>query len=228
MNNGTGFMGGFYAISEWIMRFSVANLYWVLFNVPIGLLLLSLLYIEESAGSALYLTAPLVLLVPVLFFPATTALFAQAREWVREEEYTGGCSRSYVGYYKENYKTSFIGGIVFVIIWGVLIADIYYFSSHNEALMYLFMIMGILLFVWTVNYFSVAVHYEMTFFGGLKHAFLITIGSPLVFLAVALSCGVILYISLYVFPLIIPLFTGSLVAFLSFSAFYRLHRKLAG
>ncbi|RSL29200.1 DUF624 domain-containing protein [Salibacterium salarium] len=221
-------MGGFYAISEWIMRFSIANLYWVLFNVPIGLLLLSLLYIEESAGSALYLTVPVVALLPVMFFPATTALFAKAREWVREEEHTASSARSFVSYYKENYKTSFIGGMVFVAVWGVLIADIYYFSSRNEALMYLFMIMGILLFVWTVNYFSVAVHYDMTFFAGFKHAFLITVGSPLVFLAVALSCGVILYISLYIFPLIIPLFTGSLVAFLSFSAFYRLHRKLAG
>ncbi|MDQ0297953.1 putative membrane protein YesL [Salibacterium salarium] len=226
MNKSIGFMGGFYAISEWVMRFSITNLLWVLFNLPIGLLLLSLLYLEDSAG-VIYLVVPIVVLLPVLFFPATTALFAKAREWVREEVDTRH-PRFFFSYYKENYKTSFLAGLVFVALWIVLIADIYYFSSRHEGLMSLFMIMGILLFVCTMNFFSVVVHYNMTFLARLKHAFVLTIGSPLVFLAVALCSGVILYISLYIFPLLIPLFTGSLLAFLSFSAFYRLHRKIAG
>ncbi|UOR11588.1 YesL family protein [Halobacillus amylolyticus] len=225
MKSNTGVMGGFYVISEWIMRFSLSNLLWALYNLPIGLLLLSLLYLENNAGT-LYLMVPLIVLLPFLFFPATTALFAKAREWVRKEE-DAGHTRAFLSYYKENYKTSFVGGLILVIVWGVLIADIYYFSSRNELLMNLFMIMGILVFVWTLNLFSVIVHYDMNLGAMFKHSFLITIGSPLLFIAVAISSGIILYISLYVFPLMIPLFTGSLVSFLSFSAFYRLHLKVS-
>ncbi|UOQ94479.1 DUF624 domain-containing protein [Halobacillus shinanisalinarum] len=225
MRSNIGVMGGFYVISEWIMRFSLSNLLWALYNLPIGLLLLSLLYLENNAG-VLYLTVPLIVLLPFLFFPATTALFAKAREWVRKEEDPGN-ARTFFNYYKENYKTSFFGGLIFVIIWGVLVADIYYFSSRNELLMNLFMIMGILIFVWMLNFLSVIVHYDMKIGALFKHSFLITIGSPLLFVAVAISSGIILYISLYMFPLLIPLFTGSLLSFLSFSAFYRLHMKVS-
>ena len=47
MNNNVGFMGGLYAISEWIMKFSMINLFWILFNIPIVFLLLNLLFIEQ-------------------------------------------------------------------------------------------------------------------------------------------------------------------------------------
>ncbi|WP_240339648.1 YesL family protein [Halobacillus ihumii] len=225
MKNSSGLAGGFFAISEWIMRFSLSNLLWALFNLPIGLLLLSLLYLENGSG-ALYLAVPLVVLLPILFFPATTALFAKAREWVRNEEDVG-TTQSFFSHYKNNYKTSLLSGLIFVILWGVLAADIYYFSSRNSMLMNLFLVLGILLFVWTLNFFSVAVHYHMKLGALLKHSFLITIGSPLLFIAVAISAGIILYISLYMFQVIIPLFTGSLVSFLAFSAYYRLHLKLS-
>lgn len=220
----TGFMGGLYAVSEWIMRFSLVNLQWVVFNLPIALLLISMLYIESS-DQLFYLTVPLVVMLPPLFFPATTAMFAKAREWVRKDEEERE-PRKYVSYYKENYLTSLLAGFVFVTLWGILLADIYYFSGKNEVLMNLFVVMGILLFIFTLNFFSVSAHYNMKLRGLLRQAFFITVGSPLLFLAVSISSGVVLYISLYIFPIIIPLFSGSLLAFLSFSAFYRLYLKI--
>lgn len=225
MADRTGFMGGFYVISEWIMRFSLGNLLWALFNLPVGLLLLSLLYIENSE-LLIYLIAPLVVLVPYIFFPATTALFAKAREWVRKEE-KETTERSFIRYYKENYLKSMLAGMVFVVLWGVLVADVYYFSDRNVFLMNGFLVMGILLFVYTLNFFSVVVHYDMKLRALFKQAFFITIGSPLLFLALVISSGMILYISLYIFPLLIPIVTGSLISFLAFSAFYRLHLKVS-
>ncbi|GGC83346.1 hypothetical protein GCM10007216_12450 [Thalassobacillus devorans] len=220
----SGFMGGLYVVSEWIMRFSLVNLQWVVFNLPIALLLISMLYVEKTED-LFYLAVPLILLVPVLFFPATTAMFAKTREWVREAEEERE-SRKYVSYYKENYMTSLLAGFVFVALWGVWLADIYYFSDRNQVIMNLFVVMGILLFIFTVNFFSVSAHYNMKLRGLLRQAFFITVGSPLLFLAVSVTSGIVLYISLYVFPIIIPLFSGSLLAFLAFSAFYRLYLKI--
>ncbi|WP_254434117.1 YesL family protein [Halobacillus sp. Marseille-Q1614] len=219
-----GLMGGLFGVSEWIMKFSLGNLQWALFNLPVGLLLLSLLSLENS-DLGFYLLFPLGLLTPFVFFPATAALFAKAREWVKKEE-EGNREQSYFSYYKENYFKSMTGGLVFVLLWSVLAADIYYFSTRNSFLMNAFLIMGILLFVWTINFLCVLVHYDMKLLKVIKHSFVITIGSPILFAAIVICSGIILMISLYIFPLIIPLFTGSIIAFLTFSAFYRVHLKI--
>ncbi|MGY4688605.1 YesL family protein [Salibacterium sp. K-3] len=217
-------MGGFYKISEWIMRFSIANLLWAFCNLPIGLILLSMLYLEEDA-SAFLLVFPLFFLVPILFFPATTALFAKAREWVRDDEVTAS-TQSFFHYYKVSYRTSLFGGVVFVVLWGVWAADMYYFSTRSDELTYVFAVLGILLFVGMMNFFSIAVHYDMKVRKLLQQTFFITIGSPILFLTVAISSGVMLYISLRIFPLLIPLFTGAILSFLCFSAFYKLSLKI--
>ncbi|WP_101842951.1 YesL family protein [Halobacillus sp. Marseille-P3879] len=225
MADRSGFMGGMYAVSEWISRFTIGNLLWALFNLPVGLLLLSLLNLQ-GIELAFYILAPLAIIIPFVFFPSTTALFAKAREWVRKDE-KELAEKSFLQYYIENYRNSLFGGIIFVVFWIVLSADVYYFSTRNTLLMNAFLIMGILLFVWTINFFSVIVHYELNLKKVMKQSFLITVGSPLLFLTIVISSAIILYISLYIFPLLIPIVTGSLMAFLSFSAFYRLHLKIA-
>ena len=129
--------------------------------------------------------------------------------------------KSYWRYYKENYKRSVLSGLILTITWTIWAVDIYYFFDKNSIMMFLFMIMGIILFVFSINLFSITVHYHMKLFTALKNAFLLTIGSPVLFIAVAISSGVVLYISLNVFKFFLPFLTGSLIAFLSFSAFYR-------
>lgn len=224
MNQSSGIRGGLYAISEWIMKFSLTNLQWALFNLPVALLLLSILNIGDRQ-ELWYLLPPLILFLPFVFFPATTALFAKAREWVRNDQKETP-DRSYLWYYKENYKNSLIAGIVLTILWTILVADIYYFSTTSPLLMNIFFILGILLFVFTINFFSVMVHFEMSVKDYMKQALMTTFVSPVLFLTVAITAGFILAVSLYIFPLIIPIFTGSIIAFLSFSAFYRLYLKL--
>ena len=137
-------------------------------------------------------------------------------------------SRSYWRYYKENYKRSALSGLILTIAWMIWAADVYYFFNDKIVyMMFLFMIMGIILFVFSINLFSVTVHYHMKLVTALKNTFLLTIGSPVLFIAVAISSGVVLYISLNVFRFFLPFLTGSLIAFLSFSAFYRNYLKLS-
>lgn len=224
MSRTSGIRGGLFAVSEWISKFSLNNLQWAVFNLPIALLVLSIISIEKGE-ELFYLVPPLIVLLPVLFFPATTALFAKAREWVRKD-HDDRPDRSFFSYYKENYKVSLQAGVFFTILWCVLVGDIYYFSTVNELIMNVFFILGILLYVFTINFFSVVVHFDLKAVGAFKKAFLITIISPLSFITIALTSSVILYISVYIFPLMIPLFTGSILAFLSFSSFYRLFLKL--
>jgi len=225
MNNKTGFMGGLYAISEWIMKFSLINLFWILFNIPIVFLLLNLLFIEQIEELPLLLI-PLILLTPILFFPATTAMFGMVRDWIIKDEDSSHLFKNYWRYYKENFKRSVSSGLILTIAWVIWAADVYYFVDKSSVMMFLFLILGIILFVFSINLFSVTVHYHLKFVTALKNTLFLTIGSPVLFIAVAISSGVVLYLSLNVFRFFLPFLTGSLIAFLSFSAFYRNYLKI--
>lgn len=224
MNNG-GFAGGLYAISEWIMRFSVVNVLWVIFNIPFLFILFNILIIGQVEG-IFFLLVPLAILAPIILFPATTALFGSVRQWIMKNEDQGGLIKSFWNYYKENYKRSLLAGFIFTGIWIVWAVDVYYFMEINTIIAAIFIVTGIILFVWTINFFSVTVHYHMKLFSSLKNALLITLGSPVLFISVVICSVSILYISIFVFQVLLLFFTCSLIAFLSFSAFYRSYLKI--
>ena len=207
------------------MKFSLTNLLWILFNLPIVYLLFTALFAEQLQA-VFFLLIPVILLLPFVFFPATTAMFAMVRDWIIKDEGSNQFFKKYWGYYKENYKRSVANGFLLTAAWVIWAADVYYFYEENTAMMVLFIIMGILLLVFSINLFSVTVHFHLKFSASLKNAFLLTIGSPILFFAVAMSSGIVIYISFNVFRFIIPFLTGSLIAFLSFSAFYRNYLKI--
>ncbi|MBM7570814.1 YesL family protein [Aquibacillus albus] len=219
-----GVMGGFYKISEWIMRFTVVNLCWVFFNLPIVFFIVNML-LANQLEDLIILSIPIILLAPFLFFPATAAMFASVRDWVLEKE-SSSLIKSYWKYYKENYKKSLLGGLLLTMIWSILVIDFYYLKDINVILMFAFIVLGIVLFVYTINFFSVIVHYDIKLRAIFKNTFLLTIGSPILFFAVLISAGIILYISVNGPLFLIPFFSGSLIAFICFSAFYRLFLKL--
>jgi len=220
MTDSSGLMGKLYVISEWIMKFAFTNLFWILFNLPVAFLFLNMLFVERLED-LLFFAIPLVVLMPLLFFPATTAMFAVVRGWIMKDESSGQLFRSYWRFYKENYKRSVVNGLFLTVVWLVWAVDLYYFSTNNKPLMILFIVLGVLLAVFTLNLFSVTVHYHMKWYAALKNTFLVTIGSPMLFITVSLSSGGVIYISFAVFTFLLPFVTGSLIAFLAFSAFYR-------
>ncbi len=218
-------MGGLYLIAEWGMKFSVTNLLWILFNLPIVLLVLVFLMMQQVQGW-LVLVIVLFFMLPLLFFPATTAMFAIVRDWIIKDEDGHKLFKSYWKYYRENYIRSMANGFVLTSVWLVMLGDIYYFMDKSLIVALLLMIMTIILFVFTINLFSVTVHYHMTFLKAMKSTFVTTIGSPVLFLAVAISCGTVLYMSLHVVRYLLPFLTFSFLAYLSFSAFYRNYLKV--
>lgn len=226
----SGLVSGIYLVSEWVMRFSVINILWVVFNIPILFIVVSML-LSSQAIDLIILIPILCILLPIFFFPATQALFASMRVFIMNRE-ESGLIKMYWKFYKENYKKSIIAGLLFTLLWVIWYADLYFFSENNVILMFVFIVLGIVLYVFTINYFSVGAHYDARFRQQFKNAFLLTLGSPLLFFGVLLSSGFTLLMSIYQFQFLFFFFTGSLTAFLAFSAFYqttlRLQKKKEG
>jgi len=206
------------------MRFAVINVLWLLFNLPVVFFAGNLLLAERQAEMILYATITAVL-APVFFFPATAAMFASARDWIIENEGTS-LFLSYVNYYKQNYRKSLLGGFLFTGLWVILIVDFLFLKDTSMILAFVFIVFGLILYVLTINFFSMNAHYDMKLRVLLKNTFLITLGSPVLLLAVLVSGLVLLYASIKGPLFLLLFFTGSLIAFLAFSAFYRLYLKV--
>jgi len=208
-------------ISEWFMNFSITNICWFIFNLPIVILVINILFAEESDYVVL-VALLLIVCTPLLFFPATTAMFALTREWILNQE-QDSLIKTYLRFYKENYKKSVCGGFMITGMWVVWIVDFYYVKDMSTILMFAILLLGLVLYVFTIHFFSVSVHYQENLWKLIKKAFLLTLGSPVLFFVILLTNGLLLYISFNGFIILVPFFTGSLIAFISFSAFYRLY-----
>ena len=224
MRDNSGFMGQVYVITEWIMRFSVINILWFIINIPISIILLNIFLSDSSNGIIMY-SIPLVLLIPSLFIPSTIAMFATVRDWIMQNEQQS-LWKIYLKHVKTNYMKSLLSGLALMFIWLIWFVDFYYFNKISNLLSMLFLIIGLLLFVYTINFFSLSVHYQMNTRALLKNAFFVTIGSPLLSFFILISNLSLFYFSASEFFILFPLFTGSVSAYLSFYAFYRFTLKM--
>src|SRR5699024_12459604 len=152
-----------------IVRFFVVNILWIVFNIPFLFILLNVFLVYQVEGILFFLIL-LAILTPLLLFPATTAVFASVREWVMKKNEHGGLTKTFWVFYKESYKRSLLAGIIFTVMWIVWAFDVYFFANINTIITIIFLIMGVILFVWTINFFSVTVHYHMKLFETLKNA----------------------------------------------------------
>ena len=215
----TGIIGGLYLACEWIMRFAATNVIWFLFNLPILLVILNLLS-ADRIGQVTFSYIAIVILIPFILFPSTTAMFAVVRKWVMKEEDIR-IFQSYCKYYKENYVKSMAGGLIVGLFW--LAACFYGYNLYlriGASLMPMILIVFVLLFVFTLNFFSITVHFEVKIAASLKHAIFITIGRPFITLAIFVVSLLLLFLSLKVMTFLVPFATGSLIAYTSFLGFY--------
>jgi uncharacterized membrane protein YesL len=222
-----GLMGGFYKISEWIMRLAVTNVLWIVCSLPFVYLLVSAVFFSPNTDQMLWgLTISLVT-APFFFFPATAALFTVARKWVMGEGDVPLLKTFFRGY-KENYVQSMLGGIIYALLFIIMIVDFRVYLnglSSLQLLSYIFIGLMVLLFVSLFNFFSMTVHYHMKTLQLVKNAILITIGRPIRSVGTVITCGFIIYISTR-WTFLIPFFMGSLVAMVAFYNFYGIYQKL--
>lgn len=232
-----GLMGGFYRISEWIMRLAVINLLWIFCSLPFLLFVLMTIfgYLPMLNEADIEMYGPLqLLMVPILvicvltpftLFPATSAMFAVARKWVTGDADVALFKTFFRGY-KENYKQSMIGGILYTLLIVIMIVNFFFYSKQFNMVSYIFLAFLVLLGASLFNFFSMLVHYHMKTLQLMKNAVLITIGKPFRSLSTVLMCGFVIYISLFHFTFLIPFFMGSLVAVLAFFNFNIIYTKL--
>ncbi|WP_419962501.1 YesL family protein [Psychrobacillus sp. BM2] len=220
----SGFTGVLYSTTEWIMRFSVVNILWMIINIPIAIILLSLYVNNFSIEFVLYYV-PLILLIPILFVPSTMGLFAMSRDWMLKIDHPS-LMKAYFSHMISNYKKSVLAGLILTSIWLIWIMDFYFFTNENDLLLTVFSIIGLVLFVFTNNFFSLNVHFQMNIRELLKNTFFVTIGSPLLFFVILLSNSLLFYLSTTKLIVLFPFFIGSISIYLSFAVFYRFSLKV--
>lgn len=224
-----GLMGGFYRISEWIMRLSAINILWVVCSIPFFFLLLSTMITPDaSQDQLLSMLWMLAIVAPFTLVPATTAMFAVARKWVMGEDDVP-LFKTYFRNYKENYKQSMLGGLLFVIIGSVLVMNMDFYSDRTDGLRWLsllFMSFSIVFIAAFINFLSLTVHFHMKLLQLVKNAFIMTLGQPITSIAILATNGFVLYISFFKFTFLIPFFMGSVCAFVSFWYFYRSFQRI--
>ncbi|MBM7603845.1 putative membrane protein YesL [Metabacillus crassostreae] len=215
---------GINRVLEWFARFAVLNLLWVIFNLPISILVISLALTNQVAVivTTWFIIA---LLAPFFFFPATTAMYAVVRKWILGERDLS-VIRSYWGYYRENYKRSLASGALLVPIWIICVLDIYYFFQLNLIVSIILIFMLIFLFIYTTNLFAINVHFSISFKSALRNALSFTLIKPFNSLVIAIINLIILYLSLTSYTFLLPFFTGSTIAFLSYYIFNQKFSKV--
>lgn len=218
-----GISGVFYTLCEWVMRFSGVNLLWFGLSLPFFLLFL-VVEMNSTAGLVSFGIAAW-LLGSLLFFPATAAAFSVVRDWIVDEDFSSVLKKYFI-HLKADYKEHARTGTVFAGIWLIWYYGYFYLVAEKNNLALMFILIGVALFIFTVNFLSVTSHYRMPVAAKMKNAFFLSAGRPLTSLFIAVSSAVLLWLSTTQLLWLFPLLTCSMIAFLSFSAFYRAAQQL--
>lgn len=218
-----GLMGGFYRISEWIMRLSAINLLWVACSIPFFFVLLTTMATPDATTDQLLsMLWMLAFVAPFTLFPASAAMFAVARKWVMGDTDVP-LFKTYFRSYKENYKQAMLGGLIFFFIGILLITSIQFYSGQTNALRWLSLVFLSFTVVYAgamLNFLSLTVHFHMKLLQLVKNAFIMTLGQPLTSIGILATNGFIFYFSGR-YTWLIPFFMGSVSATVTFWYFYR-------
>ncbi|MFP3126565.1 DUF624 domain-containing protein [Ectobacillus funiculus] len=214
-----GLIGGLYHISQWVMRLSITNILWLLFNLPVIYILVNLLYLEDKHSFFLNVIV-LIIMLPLIFFPATTAMFGVVRQWVLKD-LEAPLFISFLKYYKHNFVRSILGGMIIVPIWCVLIFNFFYYSDKFRIVtLNVFIILAMFLFVITCYFFANTVHMEMRLIDSLKSSVYLCFANVLYTVTIFFTTVIILYVSFFLITFFIPILVGSLFSCTAFFGYY--------
>ncbi|MEK4403638.1 MULTISPECIES: YesL family protein [Sporosarcina] len=202
MNPTSGFI---YNVFEWITRFAYLNLLWILFSLAGGIIF----------G----------------FFPATIAMFAITREWLKGNT-EKPILKAFWEYYRRDFlKSNLLGIFISIIIFLITIDIIYIQSNTNGDLTwtYIPLFAFMLLFIMLLFYiFPAFVHYDIKVQYVMKNSFFIMLINPFNSLLIIL-CLVPLFFIMKGFPALAFIFGGSSYAYItmwiSLHAFNKTNKK---
>lgn len=226
-----GAMGGLYRITEWISRIAFSNILWAVCSIPfLFMALLKVIMLASGEGGAneqITLNWGMGVLAPFTVFPATAALFTVVRKWVMGNTDIGTFRTFFQGY-KENYIKSMLGGIIYTLLFVVMYVDVtvYMTQMANFRIVgILMLVLMIILFVSMFNFFSIVVHYQMTFKEVVTNSILLTIARPIRVFSTLIGAAVLVYIGLR-YPVLYVICIPTLIAMFAFFNFYATYNKL--
>ncbi|BBI32595.1 YesL family protein [Cohnella abietis] len=221
-----GMMGGFYRLSEWIMRLSVTNVLWLITSFPFWLMVIIFLGAKDTEQLKAVII-PLAIVAPFTLFPATSAMFSVARKWVLGDTDVP-LFKTFFRSYKQNYLQAMIGGIIYALLFAILIIDFQVYLkqiSGFQIIAYLFVALLLLLLISLLHFFSLLSHFHMKTIQLLKNALILTIGRPIRSLIMAIGAAAVIFMSTR-FTFLIPFFFGSMIAVYTFYNFNLVIQKM--
>lgn len=220
----SGFMGSFLRTSEWIMRLLIINAIWLLFNLPIVYLMLDMFF-RNSIEEVFTLLLAIILLLPFVFFPATTAMFALVRRWIIGKG-TRGLFTKHWYFYKQNYFRSVIGSIPFLFLGFLWVMNYRATVIVSGSLIFYVYVFVAILFFGLLNYFfSDMVHFDIGFFASLQKVGFMAIFYMHYTLGTACAAIIVVGALYLIHPILILLFAGASIAYIYFFAYYQIYLK---
>ncbi|WP_410511812.1 DUF624 domain-containing protein [Paenibacillus sp. BR2-3] len=226
-----GAMGGLYRITEWISRIAFSNILWALCSIPFLLsAVLKVIMLATGSGGAneqITLNWAMGITAPFTVFPATAALFTVVRKWVMGNTDVSTFRTFFQGY-KENYVKSMLGGLIYSLLFVIMYVDVTVYMtqmSNFKIVGILMLVLMIILFVSMFNFFSIIVHYQMTFKEVVSNSILLTIARPIRVFSTLIAGAVLVYIGLR-YPALYFICIPTLIAMVAFFNFYATYNKL--
>ena len=186
--------------------------------------------IELAYINLLWIFFTLVGLIAFGIFPATAAMFAVVRKLIRGEEKFKILPMFWTLFRTDFLKTNGFG-LIFLVISYCFYFNFYFLQLNSGELQFLFPVLIFILIssiITLLFFFPVYVHFNLKFFQYLKQSFLIAITSPIEVFTIGALAGSIYFVAT-LYPGIIPLFTGSVFAYvatlISFRSFARIEKK---
>lgn len=161
----------------------------------------------------------------VTIFPATAAMFAVIRQFVMKKD--TAIFIPFFRYFKENFKHSFLAGIIFFIFIVVFYIDFVLLNTANSTvnnilLVALFML-GMLVTLTSIYLFPVMVHYKLNFWTMIRNSFFFSIKYfPTTIVSIVLLA--LMFVIVFYFPVTF-LMIFSVVAYLIFAICYSKFNK---
>lgn len=212
-----------YEFSILILKFTFANILWIIVNLPVAVVLIQIVLTTELTN--LWLLLPIfTLLLPLLFFPGTNALISTSRDYVLEDK--SFKLLSFFSYYKEGYKNSFLVGMVYTSLVTLLG---YFFYLTYESNLILAMILFVLFFYLSISVFYLLyldVHYDMPLSWKVRQTFVFIVKHPLFAFTNFIIFIALHYIMYSVSFILFVLFGTSLIVYATYYLFIRKLKKI--
>lgn len=192
--------------------------------------LMKLMMLGTSSGGVneqLTLNWAMGILAPFTVFPASAALFTVVRKWVMGNTDVGTFRTFFQGY-KENYLKSMLGGIIYTLMFVIMYVDVTVYMTQMPNFRIVGILMLVLMIILSVsmfNFFSIVVHYQMSFKQVMTNSILLTIARPIRVFSTLIAAAVLAYIGLR-YPALYFICIPTLIAMAAFFNFYATYNKL--